>query len=127
LSYPSPRKATNHPATQEEYAGVVVPLQLAAEDGILNFFSATTIFGTPVDITLVELGCCDARAAEVLTRTDYIRYLIRLDLEQSAGKSRRRRFASRDLIGKFNVGSGSTNASVRRALAARRTRNSGAR
>jgi hypothetical protein len=81
-----------------------------------------------VRLAAAELGSCDARAADMgLTRTDYIRYLIRADQEQSAGKSRRRRrFASRDLIGKFNVGSGSTNAAVRRALAARRTRNSAA-
>jgi hypothetical protein len=67
-----------------------------------------------------ELGSCDARAAEMgLTRTDYIRYLIRTDQEQNTRKSGRRRFASRDLIGKFNVGAGSTNAAVRRALSAR--------
>jgi hypothetical protein len=71
-----------------------------------------------------ELGSCDARAAEMgLTRTDYIRYLIRMDQEQNTRKSRRRRrFASRDLIGKFNVGGGSTNAAVCRALSARLTR-----
>jgi hypothetical protein len=67
-----------------------------------------------------ELGSCDARAAEMgLTRTDYIRYLIRQDLEQNPKKSRRRRFASRDLIGKFNVGKGATNAAVRSAVARR--------
>src|SRR5215831_20347657 len=40
----------------EEYAGVVVPLQLSTEDGTLSFFSTTTVFGTPVDITLAELA-----------------------------------------------------------------------
>ena len=34
----------------------VVPFQLATESGILFFFSTTTIFGTPVDITLSELA-----------------------------------------------------------------------
>jgi hypothetical protein len=67
-----------------------------------------------------ELGSCDARAAEMgLTRTDYIRYLIRQDLEQNPKKSRRRRFASRDLVGKFSVGTGGSNAAVRLAVARR--------
>ena len=39
-----------------EYAGVVVPLQLITEAGMLSFFSTTTVFGTPVDITLSELA-----------------------------------------------------------------------
>jgi hypothetical protein len=73
LSYPIPRKAANYPAAQEEYAGVVVPLQLAAEDGILNFFSTTTVFGTPADITLAELALesffpADTTTAEALRR-----------------------------------------------------------
>jgi transcriptional regulator with XRE-family HTH domain len=73
LSYPIPRNAANNPATQEEYAEVVVPLQLAAEDGILNFFSTTTVFGTPVDITLAELALesffpADTTTAEALRR-----------------------------------------------------------
>ena len=40
----------------EEYAGVAVPFQLVTERGVLSFISATTIFGTPVDITLSELA-----------------------------------------------------------------------
>jgi hypothetical protein len=67
-----------------------------------------------------ELGSCDARAAEMgLTRTDYIRYLIRQDLEKSPREVRRRRFASRDLVGKFNIGAGSTNPAVRSAIVRR--------
>jgi transcriptional regulator with XRE-family HTH domain len=37
-------------------ASVVVPLQLASEWGVLSFVSTTTVFGTPVDITLSELA-----------------------------------------------------------------------
>lgn len=37
-------------------AGVFVPLQLDAGDGVLTFFSTTTVFGTPVDVTLAELA-----------------------------------------------------------------------
>jgi hypothetical protein len=73
-----------------------------------------------VRLAETELGSCDARAAEMgLTRTDYIRYLIRQDLEQNPKKSRERRFASRDLVGKFKVGAGSTNPAVRSAIASR--------
>jgi transcriptional regulator with XRE-family HTH domain len=37
-------------------AGMVVPLQFASEKGVLSFISTTTVFGTPVDITLSELA-----------------------------------------------------------------------
>jgi len=46
--------ANEHPASP--YAAVAVPFQLATEGGVLSFFSTTTIFGTPVDITLSELA-----------------------------------------------------------------------
>jgi transcriptional regulator with XRE-family HTH domain len=36
--------------------GVVVPLSLRLGDTVLDLFSTTTIFGTPVDITLSELA-----------------------------------------------------------------------
>jgi transcriptional regulator with XRE-family HTH domain len=39
-----------------DYAGVAIPLQLETENGILSFLSTTTVFGTPVDITLSELA-----------------------------------------------------------------------
>jgi transcriptional regulator with XRE-family HTH domain len=39
-----------------DFAGVAMPLQLATNHGILSFFSTTTVFGTPVDITLSELA-----------------------------------------------------------------------
>lgn len=55
--YPAPGGAgSSTTATDGEYAGVVVPFQLATEHGILAFISTTTIFGTPVDITLSELA-----------------------------------------------------------------------
>ena len=55
-SYPEPAgtDANEHPASP--YAAVAVPFQLATEGGVLSFFSTTTIFGTPVDITLSELA-----------------------------------------------------------------------
>jgi transcriptional regulator with XRE-family HTH domain len=40
----------------EEFAGVAVPFRLLTGQGVLSFISTTTIFGTPVDITLSELA-----------------------------------------------------------------------
>jgi transcriptional regulator with XRE-family HTH domain len=55
----------------EEYAGVVVPFRFVTEQGVLSFISTTTIFGTPVDITLSELAVesffpADAATAQAL-------------------------------------------------------------
>jgi hypothetical protein len=54
-----------------DYAGVVVPLRLKTPIGPLSLFSTTTIFGTPVDITLSEIAIeafypADAETAERL-------------------------------------------------------------
>lgn len=35
---------------------VVVPFKIKTEAGLLSFLSATTVFGTPVDVTLAELA-----------------------------------------------------------------------
>jgi hypothetical protein len=51
--YPAPGEEA---ADNEEYAGVVVPFRFITEQGVLSFISTTTIFGTPVDITLSELA-----------------------------------------------------------------------
>jgi transcriptional regulator with XRE-family HTH domain len=72
--YKSPHGASSRkPASVVEYAGVVVPLQLITEAGILSFFSTTTVFGTPVDITLAELALesfypADAATADALRK-----------------------------------------------------------
>jgi transcriptional regulator with XRE-family HTH domain len=50
-----PQRARN-PRPDQDYAGVVVPFQLLTEGGMLTLFSTTTIFGTPIDITLSELA-----------------------------------------------------------------------
>jgi len=52
-AYPSPR-ASPARSTGEEM--VLVPLQIETSLGLLSFFSTTTIFGTPVDVTLAELA-----------------------------------------------------------------------
>ncbi|RYF73706.1 MAG: helix-turn-helix domain-containing protein [Comamonadaceae bacterium] len=43
-------------ATAGELAGVVVPFLLRTEAGLLSFISTTTLFGTPMDVTLQELA-----------------------------------------------------------------------
>lgn len=51
--------------------GVIVPLQLAVDGAVLSFFSTTTVFGTPLDVTLAEIAIesffpADAATAERL-------------------------------------------------------------
>lgn len=50
--YPAPAPAT----VSDPYGGVIVPLRMRTEDGVLSFFSTTTVFGTPVDVTVSELA-----------------------------------------------------------------------
>lgn len=60
------------PATDgEDLAGVAVPFRLRTQAGVLSFLSTTTVFGTPVDITLSELAVesffpADSFTAEVM-------------------------------------------------------------
>lgn len=57
LAYPRPAGPPHPgPAGDRAYGGVVVPLRLRTDGGILSFFSTTTVFGTPVDVTLSELA-----------------------------------------------------------------------
>ncbi len=55
--YPVPGGSGPDPRTTElDYSSVVVPLRLVTPAGILSFISTTTVFGTPVEITLSELA-----------------------------------------------------------------------
>ena len=38
-----------------EYGGLIAPVKIRTEDGTLTFFTATTVFGTAVDISFSEL------------------------------------------------------------------------
>jgi transcriptional regulator with XRE-family HTH domain len=54
-AYPAPEGAADlH--MEGEHLGVVMPFKYRTEHGVLNFISTTTIFGTPVDVTLQELA-----------------------------------------------------------------------
>jgi transcriptional regulator with XRE-family HTH domain len=59
----SPRKA----APSTELANVVVPLQFVNDAGTLSLFSTTTVFGTPIDVTLSELALECFYPADALT------------------------------------------------------------
>ena len=69
--FPAPISRAPPPA--DRFAGVAVPLQLVTEGGTLSFFSTTTMFGTPVDVTLSELAIesffpADAATAQAMQR-----------------------------------------------------------
>jgi transcriptional regulator with XRE-family HTH domain len=53
-AYPAPPHAKDD--ARGEANPVLVPLRLRTPKGVLSFFSTTTVFGTPVDITLSELA-----------------------------------------------------------------------
>ncbi len=56
-AYPAPppdARPTVQPS--RDYAGIVVPFELRSPAGTLALFGTTTVFGTPVDITLAELA-----------------------------------------------------------------------
>lgn len=73
-AYPAPattvRSLNNQP---QDFGGVIVPLELVTDHGLMSFFSTTTVFGTPLDITLSELALesffpANAETAETLRR-----------------------------------------------------------
>ena len=53
---PAPPSRRGHGAASEIEPAIVVPLQLRIGDQVLSLISTTTVFGTPVDITLSELA-----------------------------------------------------------------------
>jgi transcriptional regulator with XRE-family HTH domain len=72
--YPKPDGHTPTEAaavTDSKYTGVVVRIQLVVEGASLSLFTASTVFGTPLDITLSELAIesyfpADQRTADIL-------------------------------------------------------------
>ena len=53
--YDAPAEPAPHVAGQN-FAAVAVPFRLGRDAGVLSFFSTTTVFGTPIDVTLSELA-----------------------------------------------------------------------
>jgi transcriptional regulator with XRE-family HTH domain len=71
--YPFGAAAAEAPGDEGEHNWVAVPFRFDTGHGTLSFISTTTIFGTPVDITLSELAVesffpADAETAEALRR-----------------------------------------------------------
>jgi len=74
--YPLPAaRAENAVAAvpETDYGGVAVPLRLATDGGTLSLLSTTTVFGTPVEVTLSEMALesffpADADTADLLRR-----------------------------------------------------------
>ncbi|MBI2770125.1 MAG: helix-turn-helix transcriptional regulator [Burkholderiales bacterium] len=54
-AYPVP-EAADATHLEGEHLGVVMPFKFRTTHGVLSFISTTTIFGTPVDVTLQELA-----------------------------------------------------------------------
>lgn len=74
--YPGPAESSANPELfpHEPWHDLVVPFQLLASGEILSFYSTTTVFGTPRDVTLSELSLeffypADASTAEMLRST----------------------------------------------------------
>jgi len=64
---------TDNSPNEAGYGGVVVPFRVRTDLGVLSFISTTTVFGTPLDITLAELAVesffpADPQTAEILSR-----------------------------------------------------------
>lgn len=71
--YPAPDGDARDASAETDYAGVAIPFRFATRGGTLSFLSTTTVFGTPVDITLSELALesffpADAATSDALTR-----------------------------------------------------------
>ncbi|HZZ11068.1 MAG TPA: helix-turn-helix transcriptional regulator [Paraburkholderia sp.] len=55
-AYPAPSSASESSPENAAFNQIAVPLRLRTPLGELSFFSTTTVFGTPVDVTLSELA-----------------------------------------------------------------------
>ena len=69
--YPVPQAAGAEALAEGDAAGFVVPLRLRVQEHTLTLLSTTTLFGTPMDVTLAELAIetffpADARTAQLL-------------------------------------------------------------
>jgi transcriptional regulator with XRE-family HTH domain len=72
-AFPAPPGAKPARPIRNGDQSVVVPFQLTTDAGVLSFVSTTTVFGTPLDITLSELALesffpADAATADALRR-----------------------------------------------------------
>lgn len=54
--YPLPPAKSNRHAPMHDGGDVFVPFQIESDIGVLSFMSTTTVFGTPIDVTLAEMA-----------------------------------------------------------------------
>ena len=54
--YPAPPAAPGVSDDEGPFRGFAIPFQLHTEEGVLSFFTTTTLFGTPLEVTLSELS-----------------------------------------------------------------------
>lgn len=69
-AYPYP-DTRDEEVSDHDLGGVAIPFRLRTDHGVLSAYTTTTVFGTPVDITLQELAIesffpADTRTADVL-------------------------------------------------------------
>jgi transcriptional regulator with XRE-family HTH domain len=81
LSYPAPDYDEESP----DPAAIAVPMRLRTEVGELAFLSTTTVFGTPVEVTLSELAIesffpADAKTAKVMRAMSLVGRMLRFRL-----------------------------------------------
>jgi transcriptional regulator with XRE-family HTH domain len=72
-AYPGAAGAATEGEGEDLRSAFIVPLRLATHGHTLNFISTTTVFGTPVDVTLAELAIeaffpADAETAQRLSQ-----------------------------------------------------------
>ncbi|HEX2082189.1 MAG TPA: hypothetical protein VHF86_01730, partial [Xanthomonadaceae bacterium] len=78
LAYPAPE--AEEPLDPSAF---VVPMRMRSEVGELSFLSTTTVFGTPVEVTLSELAIesffpADAKTAGILRTAGFLRRMTSL-------------------------------------------------
>jgi len=73
LGYPAPERSSTSVVRHEPMHEIVIPMRLRSPLGLLSFISTTTVFGSPLEVSLSELAIeafypADAATAEALRR-----------------------------------------------------------
>jgi transcriptional regulator with XRE-family HTH domain len=73
LSLSAPPTSNPQDGPNTSLAGIAVPLEISVDGVLLRFISTTTVFGTPIDVTLSEIALesffpADAATAEALSQ-----------------------------------------------------------
>jgi hypothetical protein len=73
-AYPEPATEPRRIASfaSPSWHSLVVPFQLTTERGMLSFYSTTTIFGTPMEVTLSEISIESFYPADRVTREAFL-------------------------------------------------------